>query len=446
MSHPTTILVLAVLSTAISATASAQCDWVHTFPPTGSGDINRLWDISARSSDDAWAVSFLTGQGAQLIRYNGDAWSHVASGPSLAGLPGPFPSSGPNLQLTGVAALSSGEVYVGGRADASLPSFYVGWPIVARWDGSNWSDVQQIDLGTIAQYPFYARGGVIENFSTSPDGDIWGFGTCNSGPDSPGVANILTVRFHDGAWSHIPFPIGFSRINVAGDVLAFAADDAWLVGYGNNSGATSYMPIVAHWNGSAWSSVATPISGSTQVFITCITGTSSSDIWVAGETPGGALFMHFDGSTWEQSQSPVGTTTRISEIAAASANEVWAWSNLAQQGYRFDGASWTVATIPTPPGTVIVGLSEMKPVPASSSIWTAGTLNLGSTQTAALRLGCLETCPADFNHDGGIDGSDLAAFFAEYEAGTGAADVDNNGGVDGGDLGFFVQVFEAGGC
>lgn len=55
-------------------------------------------------------------------------------------------------------------------------------------------------------------------------------------------------------------------------------------------------------------------------------------------------------------------------------------------------------------------------------------------------------CAADYDGNGGVDGGDLAAFFADFEAGAGCADVDANGGVDGGDLGAFFAAFEAGGC
>ena len=55
-------------------------------------------------------------------------------------------------------------------------------------------------------------------------------------------------------------------------------------------------------------------------------------------------------------------------------------------------------------------------------------------------------CAADYDGNGGVDGGDLGAFFADFEAGETCADVDQNGGVDGGDLGYFFQVFEAGGC
>lgn len=55
-------------------------------------------------------------------------------------------------------------------------------------------------------------------------------------------------------------------------------------------------------------------------------------------------------------------------------------------------------------------------------------------------------CPADYDQDGGVTGGDLAAFFADFEAGETCADVDQDGGITGGDIGTFFQFFEAGGC
>jgi hypothetical protein len=56
------------------------------------------------------------------------------------------------------------------------------------------------------------------------------------------------------------------------------------------------------------------------------------------------------------------------------------------------------------------------------------------------------TCYADYNQDGGVDGSDIEAFFADWSNGDAAADVNQDGGVDGGDIeGFFIQ-WQNGGC
>ncbi|MBL9001043.1 MAG: hypothetical protein JNK25_07900, partial [Phycisphaerae bacterium] len=55
-------------------------------------------------------------------------------------------------------------------------------------------------------------------------------------------------------------------------------------------------------------------------------------------------------------------------------------------------------------------------------------------------------CPADFNHDGGIDGSDVGAFYQEWAIGATAADVNRDGGIDGSDVQMFFEYWESGNC
>lgn len=53
-------------------------------------------------------------------------------------------------------------------------------------------------------------------------------------------------------------------------------------------------------------------------------------------------------------------------------------------------------------------------------------------------------CVADFNGDGGVDGSDVEAFFVAWSAGN--ADVDASGGVDGADIAVFFEAWQLGSC
>lgn len=72
----------------------------------------------------------------------------------------------------------------------------------------------------------------------------------------------------------------------------------------------------------------------------------------------------------------------------------------------------------------------------------------GEVMSMQVTLGvcnCLE-CPADFNIDGGIDGSDVESFFAAWEAGSCEADTNTDGGIDGSDVETFFVAWEAGGC
>jgi hypothetical protein len=75
---------------------------------------------------------------------------------------------------------------------------------------------------------------------------------------------------------------------------------------------------------------------------------------------------------------------------------------------------------------------------------TAGVLG---TQTLVAGGTLVETlCVGDFNGDGGIDGSDVDAFFIAWTAGDLASDVNQDGGIDGSDVDTFFLAWEAGSC
>jgi hypothetical protein len=58
--------------------------------------------------------------------------------------------------------------------------------------------------------------------------------------------------------------------------------------------------------------------------------------------------------------------------------------------------------------------------------------------TGTLNINFTPSCPADYNNDGGVDGDDVIAFFADWDAGVIGADFNGDGGVDGDDvIGFF---------
>lgn len=73
------------------------------------------------------------------------------------------------------------------------------------------------------------------------------------------------------------------------------------------------------------------------------------------------------------------------------------------------------------------------------------TTGFNAVVSAEIDLLMANWCIADVDNNGGIDGADLAAFFAYYESGDSAADIDFNGGVDGADLSAFFVAYE-GGC
>ncbi len=64
----------------------------------------------------------------------------------------------------------------------------------------------------------------------------------------------------------------------------------------------------------------------------------------------------------------------------------------------------------------------------------------------AWRCNAGPTCYADFNNDGGVDGSDVESFYLAWQAGEPGADVNEDGGVDGTDVEAFFVQWAVGGC
>ena len=81
--------------------------------------------------------------------------------------------------------------------------------------------------------------------------------------------------------------------------------------------------------------------------------------------------------------------------------------------------------------------------PNDSGLYSAVATNAcGTTTSVAAQVTVF--CAADFNQDGGIDGSDVAAFFENWERGEMSADVNADGGIDGSDVDFFFDRWERG--
>ncbi len=86
------------------------------------------------------------------------------------------------------------------------------------------------------------------------------------------------------------------------------------------------------------------------------------------------------------------------------------------------------------------GANVTNSLPYNVTVYT-NTLCSPSSDPCAL----VYCCPADYNGDGGVDGADVAAFYADWENSIGCSDVNLDGGPDG-DVETFFSFWEAGGC
>ncbi|MBL8761732.1 MAG: hypothetical protein JNL50_10555 [Phycisphaerae bacterium] len=76
---------------------------------------------------------------------------------------------------------------------------------------------------------------------------------------------------------------------------------------------------------------------------------------------------------------------------------------------------------------------------------TPGAVSNG-TVLSLVNVDCLNghMCPADYNHDGFVNGDDYDAFALDFEGGALGADLNDDGFVNGDDFDFFASHFESG--
>ena len=144
--------------------------------------------------------------------------------------------------------------------------------------------------------------------------------------------------------------------------------------------------LTEHWNGSAWSIVASPnggVTGDHFSTLQAVTAISPSDVWAVGGQAGVRnqvpvtvpLIEHWNGASWSIVPAPKAAVGVLESVSAASASGVWAVGAGQQNGQstvalHFDGSSWKLVTVPAPPGTS-GGLSGVKTLSATSA-WAVG--------------------------------------------------------------------------
>src|SRR5439155_17696293 len=166
--------------------------------------------------------------------------------------------------------------------------------------------------------------------SANPDG-TWTAAVGASDPSSSGPV---------GNWTFVPSPsvesVSPSIVvdNTLQGIEAIAPDDVWTVGYANNPSGPQYsiQTLALHWDGSAWSIVATPNAPTDWNRLYGVAATSSNDVWAVGASqdiasvPGRTLAGHWDGTAWSivPSPSPGAVVNEMRAVAAVSANDTWA--------------------------------------------------------------------------------------------------------------------------
>jgi hypothetical protein len=128
----------------------------------------------------------------------------------------------------------------------------------------------------------------------------------------------LVEHWNGTAWAQVAVPSGGSALDA---VVAPSASDVWAFGPSR---------IAVHWNGTSWQRVSLPVpQGSAAPQIVGAAALSPDDIWAVGVVsrangPDQALIDHWTGSRWQLVPGPPKNAYTLYGVAALSAKNVWA--------------------------------------------------------------------------------------------------------------------------
>ena len=350
-------LTIPVFIAAPVAAAALTCGtWSIVSSPSPGARSNALLAVAAVATDDIWAVGNTANNSSPMQtlieHWDGSSWTVVSS-----------PNGGPgNNTLFSVSAVSASDIWaVGDHSDAQT--------LIEHWDGTSW---------TVVSSPSGSSQSFLLGVSAISANNVWAVGTSNF----PGSPQTLIEHWDGTSWTIVSSQnVAGSSQNLLTGVSAFNKNHAWAVGYYLNGNTGSYQTLAEQWDGSSWTIVPSPNSGSGNNFLYGVApGPGNGNYWTVGIGSGSSgaqtLAERWDGTSWNIVPSPnVGTSgNQFNAVAAVSGSNAWAvgaygsGQTLIEQ---WDGTSWNVVSSPNvgSSGNSLYGIAQ---APHTKNLWAVG--------------------------------------------------------------------------
>lgn len=277
--------------------------------------------------------------------------------------------AGANGSISGVSCAGTTCWAVGGQSDTTA-----GQPAPALLEGNTGNG------WFVAADPSPLLENSLNGVACVDAADCWAVG---SGTPS----QTLIERYANGAWAFEASPAllppdPHREAELAG-IACSSLTDCWAVGGDGDSGNAG-RTLTEHYDGTSWTVVGSPNSGSQANFLTSIACPGSNDCWAVGGANTDAPFVeHYDGTSWtvETDITDVGSSNVMNGVTCVSTVECWAvgYQGDANAGLTqtviegFDGTRWSRVSSPNPIGGQW-GVNYLKGVSCDSTgvCWAVG--------------------------------------------------------------------------
>lgn len=244
---------------------------------------------------------------------------------------------------------------------------------------------------TVVTAPPTGQNATLEGVATVSDNDAWAVGFRNGNAFTNVGAKVLIDHWDGTAWSQVATPAPPQNTALLNDVSASSATDAWAVGR-TQLNKSNFQGLALHWDGSAWS-ISSSFPGALGAYATGVADINPADAYAIGNNssiPRGHL-AHWDGTAWSSVTVPLppnaSTNTTLDAISADGPNDVWAVGTFLNSAtgqsdnftIHFNGTAWSVVPMP-----VAGGFDAIK-ANSPTDVWAVGDQGaVDSTNPATL--------------------------------------------------------------
>ncbi len=287
--------------------------------------------------------------------------------------------------VVGVTCMSATDCWAVGFASSG--SGGTNQTLAEHWNGTAWSIVTTPNVTS-------SGGDVLGSVACVSSSDCWAVGSYTPQGFPVEDTQALAEHWNGTAWSIVttPNPNPLDSKGLFG-VACLSSSDCWAVGFGFIGGGGTRGTLAEHWNGSAWSIIATGDPSFANNQLSGVTCTSTSDCWAVGFALTGnfdetsqTLAEHWNGSAWSvvptPNSSPQGNS--LSGAACITTSDCWAVGAAAtgsgSVAEHWNGSSWSVVPTPnsSPQANVLSGVACVD----ASDCWAVGTATVPSGNTS----------------------------------------------------------------